>query len=72
MLGGPVANPGKVLAALPHLIKNYLRAGTRFSGTAVVDRQYGTTDLFVVMPVAEISERYLAHFSGNDAVGEAA
>ena len=54
------------LQALPPLIKGYLRIGARFGDGAVVDHQFGTTDVFVVMPVREISERYVA-FYGADA-----
>ena len=68
---GPAASSRKALAGLPPLIKGYLRAGAKFSGSAVVDRHFGTTDLFVVMPVADISERYIAHFSGEDAAAAA-
>jgi putative hemolysin len=50
------------LAGLPPLLKAYLRAGARFSTGAVVDRQFGTIDVFAVMPMREIDKRYLAHF----------
>ena len=55
----------RALAAMPPLIKGYLRAGGRIGDGAVVDHQFGTTDVFVVMPVAEIDTRYLAHFAGS-------
>ena len=61
----------KALAALPPLIKGYLRVGARFGDGAVVDRQFGTTDVFVVMPVAGIAARYAAHF-GDGGAREAA
>ncbi len=54
------------LQALPPLIKGYLRIGAKFGDGAVVDHQFGTTDVFVVMPVKQISERYVA-FYGADA-----
>lgn len=50
------------LLALPPLLKAYLRTGARFGGAAVLDRQFGTTDVFAVMPMNEIEERYLAHY----------
>ena len=50
------------LHALPPLLKGYLRVGATVGDGAVIDRQFGTTDVFVVMPVAEISSRYLAYF----------
>ncbi|MDK9695917.1 MAG: GNAT family N-acetyltransferase [Siculibacillus sp.] len=54
------------LQALPPLVKGYLRIGAKFGDGAVVDHQFGTTDVFVVMPVREISERYVT-FYGADA-----
>ena len=50
------------LPALPPLIKGYLRVGARFGDGVVVDHQFGTTDVFVVMPVADVAPRYAAHF----------
>ena len=55
-------DPRRDLLALPPLVKAYLRAGAHFSADAVLDRQFGTTDVFAVMPMAEIGERYLAHY----------
>jgi putative hemolysin len=50
------------IAALPPLLKAYLRTGARFSASAVIDHQFGTTDVFAVMPMNDIEERYLAHY----------
>jgi putative hemolysin len=54
----------RALAALPPLIKGYLRCGAKIGDGAVVDRQFGTTDLFIIMPVAELDLRYIEHFGG--------
>ncbi|WP_020174698.1 GNAT family N-acetyltransferase [Methyloferula stellata] len=54
-----------MLANLPPLLKAYLRAGARFSSGAVLDRQFGTIDVFAVMPMSEIDKRYLAHFGAD-------
>jgi putative hemolysin len=51
------------LAALPPLVKGYLRAGARFGSGVVVDRQFGTSDILAVMPLADLDQRYFAHFS---------
>ena len=59
------------LMALPPLIKAYLRTGARFSRSAVLDRQFGTTDVFTVMPMADIEERYLAHYGEPSCVSGA-
>jgi putative hemolysin len=32
----------------------------------VVDHQFGTTDVFVILPVAAIDRRYFAHFGAPD------
>jgi L-ornithine Nalpha-acyltransferase len=50
------------LLSLPPLVKAYLRVGAKFGDGAVIDRQFGTTDVFVVMPVRSISDRYLNYF----------
>lgn len=53
----------RAIDALPTLIRGYLRVGAKFGDGAVIDHQFGTTDVFVIMPVAEIDARYLEHFS---------
>jgi putative hemolysin len=55
-------DPRAALRALPPLIKGYLRLGASFGDGAVIDRQFGTTDVLVVLPVETISARYVAHF----------
>ena len=52
----------QALASLPPLLKGYLRAGARFGDGIVVDRQFGTTDVLAIMPLAELDRRYLSHF----------
>jgi len=53
------------LRALPPLIKGYLRLGACIGDGAVVDRQFGTTDVFIVLPVSAISARYIEHFGAT-------
>jgi putative hemolysin len=53
------------LRSLPPLIKGYLRAGAYIGDGAVVDRQFGTTDVLIVLPVAAISARYAQHFGAQ-------
>lgn len=50
------------LAALPPLIKGYLRLGAKFGDAAVIDWQFGTIVVPVVLPVTSISKRYIDHF----------
>lgn len=53
----------RALAALPPLIKAYLRVGASFGDGAVIDTQFSTTDVFVVLPVERIQKRYIEHFT---------
>jgi L-ornithine Nalpha-acyltransferase len=55
-------DPKAALHALPPLIKGYMRVGATFGDGAVIDGQFGTTDVFVVLPVSTISQRYIDHF----------
>lgn len=50
------------LNALPPLIKGYLRLGAFVGDGAVVDHQFGTTDVFMILPVSGINPRYFSHF----------
>jgi putative hemolysin len=53
------------LAAMPPLIKGYLRIGAKFSGTAVIDRAFRTTDVMVILPVSRISARYVRYYGAD-------
>jgi putative hemolysin len=64
-------NPKVALRELPPLIKGYLRLGAYIGDGAVIDHQFGTTDVLIVMPVSAISARYIGHF-GQDASRHAA
>ena len=64
MLNRDSVDKRRALAALPPLIKGYLRCGAKIGDGAVVDRQFGTTDVFIIMPVAELDLRYIEHFGG--------
>jgi putative hemolysin len=58
----------KGIAGLPPLIKAYLRIGAKFGDGAVIDKEFGTIDVFTIMPIAEIEARYIAYFgSPSDA-----
>lgn len=64
-------SPRAALSALPPLIKGYLRLGALVSSEAVIDRAFRTTDVLVVLPVKQISGRYINHY-GADATRFAA
>ncbi len=50
------------LKGMPPLIKGYLRLGAFIGDGAVIDRQFGTTDVLIIMPVENIDPRYFDHF----------
>ena len=50
------------LKQLPPLIKGYLRLGCFIGEGAVIDEQFNTIDVLVVLPVSAIDTRYFAHF----------
>lgn len=55
-----------VLKAMPPLIKGYLRLGAYIGEGAVIDHQFGTTDVMIIMPTENISDRYINHFSAPE------
>ncbi|MGI8568550.1 MAG: GNAT family N-acetyltransferase [Methylocella sp.] len=54
----------KGVAALPPLLKAYLRAGAKFGDGAVIDAQFGTTDVFTILPLSDLEDRYLNYYGG--------
>ena len=54
------------LAALPPLIKGYLRLGGCVGDGAVVDHQFNTTDVCVVVSTDQVTEKYFRHYAGED------
>lgn len=64
-LAPEAVNPKAALHALPPLLKGYLRVGAMVGEGAAVDYQFGTTDVFVILPTARISERYIGYFGAD-------
>lgn len=52
----------QALRALPPLIKGYLRLGAYVGEGAVVDHQFNTTDVCIIVKTDLISERYSKHY----------
>jgi putative hemolysin len=53
----------QALAALPPLVKGYLRLGGFIGDGAVVDEQFNTTDVCVVVKTDLVTEKYYRHYS---------
>ena len=66
MLPASEIDPRMALKSLPPLIKGYLRLGAYVGDGAVIDHQFGTTDVLIILPVEAIDERYFAHFGAPD------
>ncbi len=58
-------DPRAALRALPPLVKGYLRLGAMVGDGAVIDRQFGTTDVLMVLPVAQIAARYVDYYGAD-------
>jgi len=64
-------NTREALRALPPLVRGYLRLGAVIGDGAVVDHQFGTTDVLIVLPVSDINARYFAHFGAPEELNAA-
>jgi putative hemolysin len=53
----------RAFRALPPLLKGYLRLGAMIGDGAVIDRQFNTTDVLVILPMENVGHRYLDFLS---------
>jgi putative hemolysin len=60
---GEVAAPARPL--LPPLLKGYLRLGAWVCGPPALDADFGVADLFVLLDLQRVDERYLRFFLGG-------
>lgn len=66
MMPAEAVDARRALSALPPLVKGYLRLGAMVGDGAFVDHAFRTTDVMIVLPIANISHRYLNYY-GVDA-----
>ena len=59
-------DPKAALKLLPPLIKGYLRLGCYIGEGAVIDPQFNTVDVLIVLPVSAIKARYFSHFEARE------
>jgi putative hemolysin len=50
------------IRSLPAMLKGYVRAGCCVGEGAVVDKQFGTTDVFIYFPMSGLDARYKSRF----------
>jgi L-ornithine Nalpha-acyltransferase len=55
-------DPARALAALPPLIKGYLRLGGFVGDGAVIDAQFNTTDVCILVKTDLVTEKYSRHY----------
>lgn len=60
-------SPQRALRTLPPLIKGYLRVGGFVGEGAVVDHDFGTTDVCIVVKTEWVTERYYRHYTLHEA-----
>ncbi len=69
LLAPDQVNIAEARQALPPLVKGYLRLGGFVGDGAVVDREFGTTDVCVVVKTEMVTERYLRHYKREETNG---
>jgi putative hemolysin len=55
-------NPKRALVALPPLVKGYLRLGGFVGDGAVIDQQFNTTDVCVIVKTDLVTDKYFRHY----------
>jgi putative hemolysin len=55
-------HPARGLASVPPLVKGYLRLGGWVGDGAVVDHQFNTTDVCVLVKTDQVAEKYVKHY----------
>jgi len=59
---GKILDTRRILARLPPLVKGYLRLGGFVGDGAVIDQQFNTTDIAVVVQTDLVTEKYYRHY----------
>jgi L-ornithine Nalpha-acyltransferase len=62
MLPAGSYDPRKAMARVPPLIKGYLRLGGYVGDGAVIDSEFNTTDVFIIVKTELVTEKYMRHY----------
>ncbi|CAK0773543.1 L-ornithine N(alpha)-acyltransferase [uncultured Gammaproteobacteria bacterium] len=62
LMARELINPRRALNNLPPLIKGYLRLGGYVGDGAVIDHQFNTTDICIVVKTDQITNKYIKHY----------
>jgi putative hemolysin len=63
-------DPRRAVRELPPMIRGYLRLGGLFGDGAVVDYEFNTTDVCVVVEMSRVTDKYLNHYLRDTELGE--
>jgi L-ornithine Nalpha-acyltransferase len=55
-------DPRKAMARVPPLIKGYLRLGGFVGDGAVIDHEFNSTDVFIIVKTELVTEKYIRHY----------
>jgi len=55
-------DPRRAMARVPPLIKGYLRLGGFVGDGAVIDSEFNSTDVFIVVKTELVTEKYIRHY----------
>ncbi len=66
LLASDQINERTAVKMLPPLIKGYLRLGAYIGDGAVIDCQFNTTDVLIILPTSAIDPRYFSRFGRPD------
>ncbi len=69
LLAREQVRPREALAALPPLVKGYLRLGGFVGEGAVIDHQFNTTDVCVIVETDQVTDKYFRHYDRTAARG---
>ena len=50
------------LGSIPPLIKGYIRLGAYVGEGAVIDYEFNTIDVCIVLPTKKVASRYMEHY----------
>lgn len=58
-------DPKAALAAMPPLVKGYIRIGAKIGDGCVIDEDFDTTDVFIILPVESVAARYMNYYGAE-------
>ena len=55
-------DPRRAMARVPPIIKGYLRLGGFVGDGAVIDSEFNSTDVFIIVKTELVTEKYIRHY----------